>query len=130
MGEVGQKIEHENTRQVCYQSGRTGKQWASQTRQLQADTMLQKERVVKTREREREKAGVFVESCWTGGFEGDIMCLISFHFKSEAASFPVSFCFTLCHLYTSLSPCSLKTWCLILVLHQEELHILSKNQMD
>lgn len=56
-----------------------------QGRQLQADTMLQKEMLVKTRK--REKAGVFVESCHVVGFEGHIMCLVSSGSKSEATSF-------------------------------------------
>lgn len=47
--------------------------------------MLQKEVLVKTRK--RKKAGVFVESCRIGGFEGHIKCLISFDSKSEATSF-------------------------------------------
>lgn len=54
-------------------------------RQLQADTMLQKEMLVKTRK--RKKAGVFVESCRAGGFEGHVMCLVSSGSKCEATSF-------------------------------------------
>lgn len=59
-----------------------------QTRQLQADTVLQKETLVKTRQ--RKKAGVFVESWCTGGFEGHIMCLISSGSKSETSLLSVS----------------------------------------
>lgn len=59
------------------------KQWAGV--QLQADTVLQEERLVKTSR--RKTRGVSVECCHIGGFSGHIMCHFSSGFDSEATSF-------------------------------------------
>lgn len=91
-----QKIERENSRQGPCQRGR---EWNSgpdySDRQLQADTVLQKEMLVKTRKKKKggKKAGVFVEPCRTGSFEGHIMCLVSSGSKSDATSFLSRFAF-------------------------------------
>lgn len=53
-------------RQAKYLPERQKSETVGQSRQLQADTVLQKEMLVKTRK--RKKVGIFVEPCHVGGF--------------------------------------------------------------